>query len=273
VFEKVAAPQTVRPPWLRLRGVSASAAAHAAVVLGIASIPPPAEPPLRTTEVATFLVLQQAARAPDTLSRLLAGTAGGGLAASAAPREPAPRPRGEGGEARPRIEDLRLASAAEAAAGPGVAPVPVPVTYGAADLRTLSATADKLSRGLRGKTLLASAVAPDAGVFPAEALAEAPRMVNRPEITRLLVHLYPRRLRDTGIQGDVTLTFIIGVDGRVEMRSVRVLAAAHPDLAGPTFHALARMRFRPARVDGKAVRVRATLPVRWVLHDRLAQAR
>jgi protein TonB len=273
VFEKVAAPQTVRPPWLRLRDLSASAAAHAVFVLGIASLPVPAEPPLRTAEVATFLVLQQAGRAPDTLSRMLAGTGGGGLAAPAAPRELAPRPRGEDGKAPPRVADLRLASAAEAPAGPALAPV-VPVAHnGAADLRTLSTAAEKLSRGLRGRTLLVGGSAADAGVFPAEMLAEAPRMVNRPEITRLLMHLYPRRLRDIGVQGDVTLTFIIGVDGRVEMRSVRVLAAAHPDLAGPTFHALARMRFRPARVDGKAVRVRATLPVRWVLHDRLAQAR
>lgn len=268
MFEKVAAAQTVRPPWLRTRGVSASAAAHVAVVMAVASIPVPRGAPPQTVEQTTFLVLSQAPRVPERLAHLLGS---GEKAATATPREPA-RGMADKGEARPSVADLRLALAGQAGAVPEIAPVPTTFDHGA-DQRVLAAAAGELSRGLRGKALLAGGGAEDSGVVSAELLAEPPRMVNYGQITRMLMRLYPHRLRATGVQGDVTVTFIIGVDGRVEMRSAKVLAAAHPDLAGPTLRALALMRFRPARVDGEPVRVRANLPVRWVLHGRLAQAR
>lgn len=257
MFEKVVAARTVRPPWLRPRGVSAAVAAHAAVVLAVTSIPLPPGAPPRTVESATFLVLQQAPGAPDTLSRLLAG-------AESAPREPAKGGGGERREARPSVADLRLALLEESRAVPEIAPVPATFDR-AADFRSLAAAAGTLSRGLRGTALPAGGDEADAGVIPVELLAEVPRMVNRGEITRLLVRLYPRRLQASGVEGDVMLTFIIGLDGRVEMRSVKVLAIAHPDLAEPTLRALTMMRFRPARLNGELVRVRAKLPVRWVL--------
>jgi TonB family protein len=268
VFEKVAAAHTVRPPWLWHWGVTASTAAHAAVVLAVASIPVPPKPPRPTVEAATFLVLLQAPRAPDTLSRLLADAE---AVATAPPWEPASKPGGEGGEARPSIANLRLAFPGEAGAVPEIALVPTTFNR-TADLQSLVAAAGTLPRGLRGRALLVGGGAADAGVISAELLAEPPRMVNGWEITRLLVRLYPRWLQATGVQGDVTLTFVIGRDGRVEMRSVKVVASAHPDLIEPTLRALAVMRFRPARLDGQPVRVRANLPVRWVLHGTLAQA-
>jgi TonB family protein len=264
VFEKVAAAQTARPPWLRPWGVSASAVAHAAVVLAVASIPIPPEDPPATVEAATFLVLMQVPRVPDPLSRLLAS-------AAAAPREPVGQPGAEGGEPRPPIAELRLAPPAEAGAAPEIAPVPTTLDA-AADLRSLAGVAGTFSRGMSAAALLEGDGAAETGVISAEVLAEPPRMVNREEITRVLVQLYPRQLRAAGVEGDVMLTFIIGLDGRVEMRSVKVLATAHRDLTAPTLRALSMMRFRPARVDGERVRVRANLPVRWVLERGLAQA-
>lgn len=261
MFEKAAAVQNARPPWLGPWGVSASAAAHAAIMLGIASIPAPSKDPPRGVETATYLVVLQAPRTPDRMSRLLGSEEG---AQAAAPRAPAKGPAGEGHEARPSVANLRLAFPGEAGAVPEIAPVPATID-GAADLRSLAAAAGAISRGLRSTAVLASGGPADAGAVWAELLAEPPRMVNQGEITRLLVRLYARRLQATGVQGDVTLAFIIGMDGRVEMRSVKVLATAHPELTEPTLRALAVMRFRPARVNGEAVRVRANLPVRWVL--------
>jgi TonB family protein len=269
LFEKVTAAQTVRPPWLRPRGVSVSAAVHAAVVLAIASIPAPAEPPPRTVETATFLVLLHAPRASDKLPRLLPEAE---EAAPAAPRAPAGGGRSNGGKARPSVADLRLALPGEAAALPRIVPVAMHPDE-AAGRHSLAAAAEALSRTLRGRALLEDGRAADPDVVSAELLAEPPRMVNQREITRMLMHLYPFRLRATGVEGDVTLTFIIGRDGRVDMRSVRVLASVHPDLTEPTLRALSAMRFRPARVSGEAVRVRATLPVRWVLHGASPGAR
>lgn len=264
MFEKVAAAQMVRPPWLLPWGVSAAAAAHAAFALAVASIPLPPRPPPRTVEEATFLMLQQVPRTPDAVARLQAGAE-----APAVPREPAGG--GEGGEAHPAVADLRFTFPEEAGAVPEIAPVPGNFD-GAADLRSLYATAAAISRGWSGAAVLADGGAADAGVISAELLAEPPRMANQGEITRLLVRLYPWRLRATGVQGDVTLTFIIGLDGRVEMNSVKVVSAAHPDLTEPTLRALAGMRFRPGRLARKPVRVRASLLVRWVLHGHGALA-
>ncbi|HYR07712.1 MAG TPA: energy transducer TonB [Longimicrobium sp.] len=268
MFEKVTAAQTVRPPWLRPWGVSASAAAHAVVALAIVSIPVPAEPPPRTVETATFLVLLQTPRVPDRLSRVLADAK---QAALTAPRVPFADPGSQGGKASPSVANLRLALPGEATAVPEMAPVPTSVDEGPGR-RSLAAAAEALSRRVRGAALLAGGTAADEDVVAAELLAEPPRMMNQREISRLLGRLYPFRLRAAGVEGDVTLTFIIGRDGRVEMRSVTVVASAHPELTEPTLRALAMMRFRPARVSGEAVRVRVTLPVRWVLQGRLAQS-
>lgn len=268
MFEKVAGVQTVRPPWLRPWGVSASAAAHVVIVLGVAAIPLPPRDLPRTVEETTFLVLLQAPRVPERLARLLAGTE---QAAAATPQEPGSGLEGDGGETGPSVADLRLALAGHPAAVPEIEPV-APAFDRTVEQQALAAAARALSRGPRGRALLGGDAVADSGVVSAELLAEPPRMVNQGEITRLLVRLYPRQLRSMGVQGDVTLTFIIGVDGRVEMRSVKVLSSAHPDLTEPTLRALAAMRFRPARVSGKVVRVRATLPVRWVLQGWIAQA-
>jgi TonB family protein len=272
VFEKVTTARRVRPPWLRPWGVSVAAAAHTAVILGIAAIPVPADSPSQTVETATFLVLLHTPRAPDNLTGLLADAKKATPAAPAAPRQPSGGAGSQGPDARPSIENLRLALPGAASPLPRIAPVPV-YPDEVAGRRSLAAAAEALHRKLRGAALLESGRAAEADVVAAELLAEPPRMVNKGEITRLLVHLYPFRLRANGVEGDVTLTFIIGRDGRVDMRSVTVLASEHPDLTEPTLRALSMMRFRPARVSGEAVRVRATLPVRWVLNGGLAPVR
>jgi TonB family protein len=268
VFEKAAAAQTPRPPWLRSGGVSASVAAHVAGVLAIAALPARPDPPPRGVEAATYLMLLQVPRAPD---RLFDVRADAEKAAAAAPQEPAGTPAGGGGEAGRSVTDLRLAPPGEAGAVPEIAAVPTSFDA-TSDLRSLTAAAGAISRGWPGTDLLAGGGPGDEVAFWADVLAEPPRMVNKGEITRLLGRLYPRRLRATGVQGNVMLAFIIGRDGRVEMRSVRVVATTHPDFTEPTLHALAMMRFRPARVSGEAVRVRASLPVQWVLSGALARA-
>lgn len=267
MFEKAAAAQTARPPWLRPWGVSASVAAHAALVVAITAIPAPRKDPPRGVETATYLMILQAPRTPDRLAALLAREE---AVAAAAPRKPTGWPGDEGGKARRSVGDLRLTVPGDAGGVPEIAPVPTNLD-GVADLRSLSAAAGAMSRGWHGTDLLTGGPG-DAGAVWADVLAEPPRMVNQGEITRLLRRLYPRRLRATGVQGNVTLAFVIGRDGRVEMRSVRVVGTAHPDLTEPTLRALAVMRFRPARVSGEAVRVRAVLPVHWVLRGALAQA-
>ena len=93
-------------------------------------------------------------------------------------------------------------------------------------------------------------------------------MVDPEGTSRRMQRFYTHRLRDRGIQGIVVLVLVIGKDGRVELGSERIVSASHPALIEPTMKGLALMRFALARLDGRPVRVRATLAITWALRDR-----
>ena len=66
---------------------------------------------------------------------------------------------------------------------------------------------------------------------------------------------YPAVLREAGITGSVTLTFVIDVQGRVEGQGLEVLSATHPGFIASASEVIRASRFTPARRHGKAVRV------------------
>jgi len=92
-----------------------------------------------------------------------------------------------------------------------------------------------------------------------------PRLMNRFLIRRLMSSDYPPRLQFRGIEGQVIVAFIIGVDGRPEMEHVQVVSATHEGFIPAALRGLRRMRFRPAQFDGHPVRVRVSLPLVWQL--------
>ena len=75
---------------------------------------------------------------------------------------------------------------------------------------------------------------------------------------------YPQVLREAGISGSVTLSFIIDTDGRVEEQGVEVLAATHPGFVAAATETIRASRFHPARSHGRTVRgrVRQTVSFR-----------
>ena len=79
------------------------------------------------------------------------------------------------------------------------------------------------------------------------------------------VPAYPELLRQAGVQGRVVLEAVVDTAGRVESGSILVVSAAHPGLGAPARQALAATLFRPARVRGRAVRVRVRIPMDFVL--------
>ena len=91
-------------------------------------------------------------------------------------------------------------------------------------------------------------------VYRVEDVEEHPEMVfgPRPE--------YPISLLEGHIQGRVMIECIIDTLGRVEPRSVKVVQSPHLELTRSVIDQLLKSRFRPARVHGRAVRVRVTLP-------------
>jgi TonB family protein len=65
---------------------------------------------------------------------------------------------------------------------------------------------------------------------------------------------YPEALRAAGIEGAVTLEFVVDTTGRVEGGSVRVLSSAADAFVVSVRDALAGTRYHPALVGGRRVR-------------------
>lgn len=114
-----------------------------------------------------------------------------------------------------------------------------------------------------------SGVAPGAGdVLAPAAVEELPRLRNRAEMDRVLTRLCPPLLRDSNVTGKTVLQVVVGSDGRVEPASIRVLSSTHAGFDAAARAAAEKLRFSPARVGGRAVRVQISLPIDWTLVDR-----
>jgi TonB family protein len=84
----------------------------------------------------------------------------------------------------------------------------------------------------------------------AEALVE-----ERPALLSAPAPVYPALLKQAGIQGRVILPAVIDTTGRVEPASVRILKSPHPGFDQPTKDWVLKALFRPARLQGRGVRV------------------
>jgi TonB family protein len=71
---------------------------------------------------------------------------------------------------------------------------------------------------------------------------------------------YPASLSSTGIEGAARFRFVVDTVGRVEMTTIEMVSSSHAAFAQSVRITLPRMRFTPARVDGKPVRQLVELP-------------
>jgi protein TonB len=74
---------------------------------------------------------------------------------------------------------------------------------------------------------------------------------------------YPPILRRAGIHGTVIVHLVVDTVGRVEPGSLRVVSSPNPMFNEPALDALRHAVFRPARLHGRAVRVRVRLPIEF----------
>jgi protein TonB len=74
------------------------------------------------------------------------------------------------------------------------------------------------------------------------------------QVVRGAVPRFPDALRNSGVEGDVQVTFIVGTNGRVEPGSIEVVDSPHRLFTDAVRSALLDARFRPAEVGGRAVR-------------------
>jgi len=76
---------------------------------------------------------------------------------------------------------------------------------------------------------------------------------------------YPPLLKSARITGEVVVEFVIDTAGRVEPGSPRILRSSHQLFEAPALRAVAGWLFRPARLGGNKVRVRAHQPLNFVM--------
>jgi len=93
-----------------------------------------------------------------------------------------------------------------------------------------------------------------------------PELVNREAVESALSTHYPVLLRDAGVTGAVTLTFVVDTLGVPDPASMRVESTTHAAFSAAALSVAEMMRFRPAQTaDAGAVPVRVTLPVTFEL--------
>jgi len=76
---------------------------------------------------------------------------------------------------------------------------------------------------------------------------------------------YPSVLQQAGIEGRVLIEFVIDTLGRAERTGLRVVRSDHQLFEAPAREAVMSCRFRPGRIQGRAVRVRVQQPINFTI--------
>jgi protein TonB len=97
-------------------------------------------------------------------------------------------------------------------------------------------------------------------VYAANVTEEPPELLQAGEL------VYPPILRQAGVEGKVTLEFVVNTEGRVEANTVRIAQCTHLGFSAAAVEVARHALFRPGRVGGRAVRVLVRMPVDFVLN-------
>ena len=124
--------------------------------------------------------------------------------------------------------------------------------------------ADGVQNG-QAQDVTARQAPPDEGTYELSAVEEQPELSNRSEVARQLSRNYPPLLRDAGVVGTVVVRMRVMENGSVDPASVSIENSSHEAFGDAARRVVERMRFRPAKVGGKAVKVWVTLPVTFQL--------
>jgi TonB family protein len=96
---------------------------------------------------------------------------------------------------------------------------------------------------------------------------EFPRPTNTPEFSRALTSSYPSALRDERVSGEVQVRFRVLEDGSVDPGSVSIVSSTHEAFNEPSARSVLVLRFRPAYVGGRPVKVWIVLPIAWQVSE------
>ncbi len=77
---------------------------------------------------------------------------------------------------------------------------------------------------------------------------------------------YPEMLKSSGVEGEALVQFVVDTTGRAELGSFKVLRASHDAFGQAVRAALPRMRFLPAEIGGRKVRMLVQQPFAFALN-------
>lgn len=77
---------------------------------------------------------------------------------------------------------------------------------------------------------------------------------------------YPEMLKSSGVEGEALVQFIVDTTGRAELGSFKVLRASHDAFGQAVRASLPRMRFLPAEIGGRKVRMLVQQPFAFALN-------
>jgi TonB family protein len=77
--------------------------------------------------------------------------------------------------------------------------------------------------------------------------------------------VYPPVLKSAGIEGRVSLRFVVGTDGRPEAGTIQVLSSTNKAFEPPAIEVIKKSRFKPAKIRGTPVRQLVDQAVRFSL--------
>jgi TonB family protein len=250
MFEVVASEGRRKPPIQRGITLAASVTVHVAIIGGVLLLPRQSVRQVRTERQQRISYFDVPAFHRATG---LSGTAAGGGVAPVSEVKRA---------ARPARDEVALIPPATV---PDHIPPPVPDAVRVASGGGLAADSVDTNSIERLAEAAAKRASDAAAKVPVEvsALAELPKLANPRTVAEWFSELYPIGLMARGVEGRAVISFVIEMDGHVS--SLEVVSSTHPDFGRATLRGARRMRFRPALLGGKPVRVKATMPVDWVL--------
>lgn len=103
------------------------------------------------------------------------------------------------------------------------------------------------------------------GAYSQDAEGVYAKVDEAPAPTKTAKPVYPTDLKREGVEGIVALSCVI--DEKGDVISVRVNKSSDPRFEAPAREALQKWKFKPAKKDGKEVKVRVTIPFRFNLEE------
>jgi protein TonB len=105
------------------------------------------------------------------------------------------------------------------------------------------------------------------GAYEMTVVDQVPQLLNRAEAARAMSRGYPPELRSAGVTGTVLLRFVVRADGTADPLSIAVESASNAAFVAPASEVVKQMRFQPAMLHGRPVRVWVALPVLFQLEE------